>query len=325
MDFVRRLFGCQKEHGRSETSHETHQVSSQDQGNEAKSKTHHPQAKPGAPPGGTVAKTNAHVGEPTHPERQGAALIQVDDPWGEHGTGPFILEQNPDIEAVLSSPKPNPPKPEAQWNAYRVISGDETRSYLAMAYLRHPDPEVRKATIRFVGSRPRAKLRVGCVLAQRLAVDVLDIRSMAAKAIWMRGAEELREAMNYLAGNDESPGDDGNGSRVSREDVRTALQVLRDANPADEKDFIGALLRAWCWHDDRIAAQAGLLVQLWFEKGTFLDGESMNAAREVGTTLHSIGGFDVMKVVLRPLTLLAGSTAERELELAFDGIGGWIA
>jgi len=273
---------------------------------------------------GKSGKQNASCESPTSHE-----TIEVSDPWGKiGGDGPFILEKQPDIQAILSAPNPKPPKAAAQWNnAPSIMIGgcpaENTRGYLAMAYMRHPDAEVRAATIRFVGSRPREKLMVGLVLAQRLAVDREDVQRVAAEAIWNRGREELQETMNYLAGNEEGPGDDGNGASVMRGHVRTALQILHDANPSGEKDFRDALLHGWCWHDDQLAGLGRQLIELWFQRKTFLDEPSKKTAGQLGTSVHSIGGFDAMKMMFRPVTLLAGSTAAAELNHAWSGIGGW--
>lgn len=240
--------------------------------------------------------------------------VEVPDPWNVDGKGPFILETKPHICAILSAPK---------------------RSCLAMAYMRHPVAEVRAATIRFLGSRPRTELMVGLVLAQRLAVDREDVQRVAAETIWKRGREELQWTMNYLAGNDESPGDDGNGASVSREDVRIALQILHDANPSQEQDFRDALLYGWCWHDDQLAALGRQLIGVWFAQGTFLDEQAKTTSRAVGADLHSIGGLDAMEMMFRPVRLLAGITAAAddawlasvtaadELNDAWSGIGGW--
>jgi len=258
-----------------------------------------------------------------------AKTVQVPDPWGVGGTGPFVLEKKPDIPTILSAANPRPPKSETEWsNAPSIVMGGcpakNTCEYLAMAYLRHPDAEVRSAAIRFVGSRPRKELMIGLVLAQRLAVDREDVRRLAAEAIWKRGHAELQETMNYLAGNEEYPGDDGNGASVLRGDVRIALQILRDANPSHEKDFRDALLYGWCWHDDRLTALGRQLIEVWFARETFLDEQSKTTARAVGADVHSIGGLDAMKMMFRPVTLLAGSTAAAELNHAWSGIGGWL-
>ena len=251
-------------------------------------------------------------------------FIEVSDPWLVGGTGPFILEKKPDINAILSAPIPKTPKPEAQWNEVFVRSPKETREYLAMAYIRHPDPDVRRATVRYVGSQPRAELMVGLVLAQRLACDLFeDIRCLAAEAIWKRGTAELQETTKYLAGNDEYPGDDNNGCIVSRDDVRAGLQILYAANPEGKEDFRDALLYAWCWQDERLADLCGSLVRLWCEQKTFLGEQLKTSTREIGAKLHSIGGLDVMKLMFEPLTLLVGSEAASELNFAWSGIGGW--
>jgi hypothetical protein len=250
--------------------------------------------------------------------------IEVPDPWRESGTGPFILEENPDIHAILSDPNPMPPKPAEIWNQYYQHPPESTRNSLAMAYMRHPSAEVREATIRFVGSKPRKELRIGAVLAQRLTVESSEaLRRMAAEAIWKRGNEELVETMKYLAGNDEAPGDDGNGAFVSQRQVRVALQTLFDANRSGEGDFQKALLFAWCWHDEELAGSGKRLVDLWLSKRTFLNDETRPTAREVGIEVHKTGGIKAMEMMFRPVTLLAGSDAAAELSHAWSGIGSW--
>lgn len=266
-----------------------------------------------------VAAQGPSSGVPT-----GQETLEVPDPWGVGGLGPFVLERRPNINVILSTPNPTPPKPAAEWNKYFEHSAEDTREYLAMAYMHHPSTEVREATIRFVGSRPKKELSVGLILAQRLTVDPAeDLRRVAAEAIWSRGQEELLEAMKYLAGNDESPGDDGNGAFVSRPQVRVAIQTLHDTNPASERDFMNALLYAWCWHDERLAGFGQTLIELWLNRKTFSDDQSRTIAREVGVKLHTAGGIDAMKMMFRPVTLLVGSDAASELNHAWSGIGGW--
>jgi hypothetical protein len=251
-------------------------------------------------------------------------LIEVPDPWFDGGSGPFILEKRPDIPAILSAPNPRPPKPEAQWNEEHLRDPEYTRKSLAMAYLRHPDAQVRADTLIYVGSQPTSSFRVGISLAQRLTVDpVKDLRRVSALMIWKRGSEELLNAMSYLAGNDESPGDDGNGALVSREDVRTALQILHDANTAGEADFRDALIQAWCRHDERLADLCGSLVRIWLEHRAFGSERLRVSAREIGEALYAAGGVDAMKLMFRPVTLLAGSEAADGLNHAWSGIGGW--
>jgi hypothetical protein len=253
-------------------------------------------------------------------------MVDVPDPWGLGEDGPFVLERNPDIIAILSSPTPVPPKPADNWNKYYVHPAEQTRGVLAMAYMCHPSVEVRKATIRFIGSQPRRKLSVGLILAQSLTVDSdEDLRRVAAEAIWKRGQEELLETMKYLAGNDESPGDDGNGAVVSRQQVKGALQTLWTANSARAKDFKDALLYAWCSQDLRLAKYGHTLIDLWFNRKSFSDERSRTVAREAGVELLALGGVDAMKMLFRPVSLLVGSEAASELNHAWSGIGGWAA
>jgi hypothetical protein len=254
-----------------------------------------------------------------------AETLKIPDPWGIGGVGPFTVEREPDIDAILSAPNPTPPKPAADWNKYYERSAEETRGYLAMAYLRHPSTEVREATIRFVGSRSKKELSVGLVLAQRLAVDTDKyIRMAAGEAIWNRGQEELLETMKYLAGNDEKPGDDGNGEFVSQTQVRAALQTLHDNNLANLEDFRNALLFAWCRQNKELAELGQRLEELWMSNRTFTRDQSKDIAREIGVKLHEIGGLDAMRMMFRPITMLVGSDAASDLNFAWSDIGGWL-
>ncbi len=281
-----------------------------------------PSVQPGSAPNGQIKEAAAQISSsatPVEPE-----MLEVPDPWDIGEVGPFVLEREPDIQAIFSSPNPAPPKPLAIWNKYYEHPADRTRGVLAMAYMRHPSVEVRKATIRFVGSQPREKLTVGLILAQSLTVDPdEDLRRLAAEAIWKRGQEELLETMHYLAGNDENPGDDGHGALVSRQQVKAALQTLWTASFAHPKDFKDALLHAWCWQDLRLVKFGHTLIDLWFNRKSFSDDRSRTVAREVGVELFEFGGLEAMKMTFRPVTLLGGSEAAAELNQAWSGIGGW--
>jgi hypothetical protein len=251
--------------------------------------------------------------------------IQVADPWNVGGSRPFLLEKHPNIAMILASADPNPPKPAGEWNAVFQRTAEDTRGYLAMAYLRHPDPQVRQDTLKFIATKTRHELMVGLTLAQRLTVDPSDeIRRLAANVIWQRGEEELQDTMNYLAGNDEHPGEDGNGSVVYPEQVRQALQILFNAGPTRSDEFRRALIKAWCWHDDRLANLCNALINIWLEGKTYLSEPYRTSARQIGQALHSMAGLDGMKLMFRPVTLLTGSEAASALNHAFNGIGGWL-
>jgi hypothetical protein len=253
-------------------------------------------------------------------------MLEVPDPWDIGEIGPFVLERDPDVPAILSAAHPAPPKPLAIWNKYYEHPAEQTRQVLAMAYMRHPSVAVKAATIRFVGSQPRSKLSIGLSLAQRLAVDSdEELRRVAAEAIWKRGQEELLETMKYLAGNDEDPGDDGNGAVVSRQQVKAALQTLWTASSARPKEFKDALLSAWCGQDLSLVKYGHTLIDLWFNRKSFSDDRSRTVARNAGVELYSLGGIDAMKMIFRPVSLLVGSDAAAELNHAWTGIGGWPA
>jgi hypothetical protein len=254
----------------------------------------------------------------------GQKTVEVPDPWDVGKTGPFILEQKPDINAILSAQNPTPPPKMAEWAKRYQNPAKEIRGYLAMAYMHHPSAEVREATIRFVCSQSRDEFSIGLILAQRLTVEPTEnLRRLAAEAIWSRGNEELLETMKYLAGNDEHPGDDGNGAIVSQTQVRGALQTLRDSNPADEREFNHALFYAWCWHDELLAEFGQTLIDLWQNGNTYLYGQSRTIAREMGIKIHARGGINAMEMMFKPVTLLAGQSAALELGIAWEGIGGW--
>jgi hypothetical protein len=283
-----------------------------------------PSVEPKPAPNGQIEQAPAQIPSGETPlERE---MLEVPDPWGIGEIGPFVLERNPDIHAILSSPHPVSPKPLAIWNKYYEHPAEQTREVLAMAYMRHPSAEVRKATVRFVGAQPRTKLSVGLILAQRLTVDPdEDLCRVAAEAIRKRGQEELLETMKYLAANDEDPGDDGKGAIVSRQQVKAALQTLWTASAARPKDFKDALLSAWCAQDLHLVKYGHTLLDLWSNRKTFSDDRSRTVARNVGVELYSLGGIDAMKMIFRPVSLLVGSEAASELNHAWSGVGGWTA
>ena len=79
-------------------------------------------------------------------------LVTVRNEWGIADGADFLVERQPDLKNIFTSD--NPPSP---WNPtqekqrkWASMSLSDKRFELAMAYLGHPDPQVRASTIPFV-------------------------------------------------------------------------------------------------------------------------------------------------------------------------------
>jgi len=116
----------------------------------------------------------------------------------------------------------------------------------------------------------------------------------------------------------------GNQTLVRSPALKRTQKGREDVNPEGREDFLDTMLYAWCWHDEVLAGLGRKLVDLWFTEGTFTGERAKDVAREVGTSLYSTGGIDLMRMMFRPVTVLLGSEAASSLNFAWSRIGGWM-
>jgi hypothetical protein len=113
-------------------------------------------------------------------------LIEVSNKWGVGDGTALFVEERPDLERIFSNPGPKPPQHITDRNRkyWEELGQQGVLNALAIAYLSHPDPQVRASTI------PLTKDVNGQVIDQVL-VDLLadssdNVRSAAAEALWHR-------------------------------------------------------------------------------------------------------------------------------------------
>lgn len=254
-------------------------------------------------------------------------LIETENVWACGDGSPFLIEESPNLKVIFDDPNPVPPQRlnkenRDYWNNFEGPEG--IRNIIAMAYLRHPNPVIRLEATCLVGQKEREKLMVGNILVQRLADSSLEVQEAAAESIWKRGRGELVNALNFLQGLDESPGDDCNGQWWTPEDVWRALKLLINVRPQQEMEFKTEFMRCWCWRDDRLMSLGLELLAIRSKYGGFL-GEGKSFAIKIGAELNGIGGFETMMIVFKAIDRLLGSEAVRDLESAWHEVGGWFA
>lgn len=113
-------------------------------------------------------------------------VINVPNKWGIGDGTPLIVERRPDVRKIFSDS--NPPNPQQITDGNREYWKDEDiegkRVGLAVAYMQHPDPDIRKATIELAG-------QIDAIGVSQMLVDLLadpdqSVRRSAARMIWDR-------------------------------------------------------------------------------------------------------------------------------------------
>lgn len=141
----------------------------------------------------------------------GKDTVVVSNIWGSPDGKPFVLPRNPDVSALfatLSTPELN------------VLKG---------AYLRHPDSNVRLATISELKKREKYHLR-SQELVDLLADVSSIVRSAAAQAIWLDD-KAVDNALRCLRDEIHRT---GFKSTMSSKTAQEALETLRKAAPSAE-------------------------------------------------------------------------------------------
>ena len=254
------------------------------------------------------------------PSASAGRLIEVQNKWG---VAPLLVEQRPDLKRIFSDPNPQPPQrivTEMDRVYWERQDKDDIRRHLGMAYLSHPAPQVRAATILYV--KEFKAMDITNALADLLADPSSEVRSAAATVIWER-ADDPDPDKNSVAFTIRILRDEilrtGHVSHMSSEEAAQALVLLRNAQPARRDDFNKWLMYAWCRSDEELAEYGYNLLDIYSKHKSFL-GAAKEATRQVGT---EIGNINAMQVIHQAIQPTLGSTAGRELEACWSGIGQW--
>jgi HEAT repeat protein/predicted RNA-binding Zn-ribbon protein involved in translation (DUF1610 family) len=239
--------------------------------------------------------------------------IEVPNDWGVGDGTPLLVEQRPDLEGILSDPNPQPPQRLTEGNRsyWESQSQQSIRNALAIAYLAHPDPQVRASTISLV--KDIGTVGIGQMLVDLLADSSSVVRSAAVQAIWDR-AESPDPDVNSVAFTlrclrDEIEGT-GYVSHMSPQAAWQALEMLRDAHPERRSDFDRWMIYAWCRSDDDLANHGYELLNVFSQHGTFLNA-GKKVAGHIGVEIGSVADRQVVQAAMQA-TL--GSRAGNELD-----------
>lgn len=125
--------------------------------------------------------------------------VAVENKYGLGDGSPLLIDRVPDLARLLSDPDPEPPQA-----AGAVADGwrdaDAVRFGIVMAYLLHPDPQVRVAAIRAGVAREFGR----SIGFQGELVDLLDdaeqpVHAAAARALWsLQGESRCERAVMEL-------------------------------------------------------------------------------------------------------------------------------
>lgn len=166
--------------------------------------------------------------------------IEVANNWGIGDGTPLLVEVSPDLEQLFSDPDPPAPQKLTDRNRKYWESADlkTKRNGLAMAYLQHPNPEVRRTTIDLV--RDIDTSGVAQVLVDLLADADPSVRKAAARSIWKRQGDnnckfavhalrdEIRGHVHGLLGTTTA------GLTLGRDKAIQALDLLVEEAPDQE-------------------------------------------------------------------------------------------
>jgi hypothetical protein len=189
-----------------------------------------------------------------------------------------------------------------------------------MAYLSHPDPQVRAATIQLV--KEFDAIGISQMLVDLLADPSEFVGHTAAEAIWDKAKSSAPET-NSVAFAIRCLRDEiqqtGQVSHMNPKVARQAFELLLSVRPDRKADFFRWCMYAWCRSDEHSAQLGYKLLDLHSKHRTFL-GNAEEASRQIGS---DIGSFREMQAVHDAIRFILGSAAARELEGAWSGIGSW--
>lgn len=239
--------------------------------------------------------------------------VQVRNRLGFGDGASLLVEEKPDLERIFADPDPKPPQALTDLN--RDYWAEQTpayiRSALVSAYLEHSQAEVRAETLRMVGNEANAQQ-----LADLLADRAKSVRAAVVDVIWDRspgpapGISTLGSIVRILYDEVKAP------SRLTAEQARDALQLLRDARPDRIDDFGKWLVNAWVYEEESLAERGYQLLDLYAQHGTFRDAAE-EPAGQLGAEIEQVGGSQAVQAIYEAVELVFGEDAAGELAWAW--------
>jgi hypothetical protein len=248
-----------------------------------------------------------------------AEMVEVPDTWslGYDGS-PLLLDRRPQLGTLLSSPSAMAPfdvsgdEASSYWNDLDLAT---QRRFMASAYLRHPDGEVRRETLAAVRELDIDLGPIPQELADVLLDELPAAREEAARLI--RERRLLGFAMRVLR--DEIVPGDGHAqyARV----VLAYRELARTARVEPAGELAWATAEAYAKSDHALSPLLEELLQISSTEG--IPGASRERTRELGLAIFQRSGHHAMLGAHSAVNLVHGRPAARHLEMVWDGVGRW--
>lgn len=256
-------------------------------------------------------------------------FIEVPNTWGVADGSPFLVAENPDLAHIFSDSNPQPPMRLTNENRlfWQKESQRGIRYALAMAYLAHPDPEVRTRTI-FIAQKLDA-VGISQQLVDLLADPTMSVRLAAAQALWERTTGDDPDksggvpfAIRCLR--DEMMGS-GMVSNLSFDQAflgfQTLLDYMLEVMPQRRQEFDRWTVYAWCQSDEALAVKGYELLELYTRQNSFLKDQG----QKVGAIGAAVGNPVDREALQLAILVALGSQARDELaELWNEHLRGYV-
>lgn len=173
------------------------------------------------------------------PSNMSGSFIEIKRCYGWGNGTPLLVEVNPNLEEIFSDT--NPPNPQRRTDpnpeAWERAELRYKRIPLAIAYLQHPNPQIRKATLDPIHDIDAAV--ISQVMADMFGDVDMSVRTAVAKAVWQRqGHVHCKYMVNILKDEMDYP-----GAFLGRDNARKALDLLVQHAPSKEaKDAIKTVI-----------------------------------------------------------------------------------
>jgi hypothetical protein len=248
--------------------------------------------------------------------------IEVKNYLGFGDGTPLVVQEKPDLKAILDDPDPKPPQRLTARNRdlWDKMDKEGIRRALTSAYLSHPNAEVRSATLQLAGEAADEQQ-----LADLLVDRSTTVRSAAVDAIWDKsqgkapGWSSLGFVLRILY---DEYRQTGFVTHMSSGQALAAIRRLQDARPDRSEDFNKWLVDAWTRQEEPLSECGYQLFDLIGRGGTF-ESAAQQQVRGIGSDIHKLGGLEAMQTLHEAIKLALGDEAAAQLDGAWHGVGDW--
>ena len=245
--------------------------------------------------------------------------IEVPNRWGEGDGTPLVVEQHPDLERIFTDPHPPLPQRLTKNNSkyWEGMPPLYLRQVLAAAYILHPDPKVRLATLRLTKD-VWANSPLPQNLVDALADPSQDVRVAAAQVIWDHSPDaklETKVTFTLACLRDEIERT-GITSTMTQAQAQHGLEVLRNCCPDRRTDFNRWIIYVWCRRNKNLAEHGYRLLDIYGQQGSLL-GTAEGETRHIG---RAIGNMRDRQIIHHGIRQALGASAAQELEAVWDGV-----